>query len=397
MENLYQTILLVDDESRVLSSFSRELSEMDICHVLTAPNAAVGLQMINENPQISAVFSDYYMPGMDGVSFLSEVRKINPDITRVIITGAAAIDMAIDAVNIGQIFRFLIKPCPPEVFIQTVQDAIRQNQLITGERTLLNKTLNGAVKTLIDILALFSPEVFAQAGRLRDMAHQMTTFNGFEQSWEMELAALLCQIGCVTVPRETLEKSMHGEPLSNAEEDMIKRIPESGRSLLINIPRMERIAEAIYYQNAPYQGLDKQAKSVHMQQILRISSVLHILLTYDHWYMRLNDPLKAFYALQKNKALFDPKLLQIFQVNILGVDNLSQVGEIKPQREERVIEVTDLMVDNILARNIMDTGNRLVVARGTIITEVLKMRLVNYALSKRIERKIWIYSTPAKK
>ncbi|MBI9051429.1 MAG: response regulator, partial [Anaerolineaceae bacterium] len=275
MNTSNSTILLVDDESKILSAFSRQLFEMDICHVVTAPNAGIGLDMVKENPDLAAVFSDFHMPGLDGVTFLAEVRKFNPDITRVIVTGAAGVDMAISAVNIGQIFRFLIKPCPDDVFIQTVKDAIRQHQLLTSERVLLNKTLNGAVKTLIDVLSLFSPDVFAQASRIRDLAHQMAKHLQFEQSWEVELSALLCQIGCVTVPREVLDKSIINKPLTSAEQMMIDNIPDSGRMLLRNIPRMEGIADAIYHQNEPYAniiGLAKEKK----QPIPQISYMLNL-------------------------------------------------------------------------------------------------------------------------
>ena len=390
-ETTNQTILLVDDESRVLSSFSRELFELDMCHVLTAPNAEVGLQLVKTTPELSAVFSDFYMPGMDGVTFLAEVRKINPDITRVIITGAAGLDMAIDSVNIGQIFRFLIKPCPSDVFIQTVQDAIRQHQLITGERILLNKTLNGAVKTLIDVLALFSPEVFAQTTRLRDMAHQMAPFMENEPQWEIELAALLCQIGCVTVPREILDKHLHGETLNAAETEMINGIPETGRLLLGNIPRLERISEAIYYQQTPYQPLELNTAKNLQKKVPRVSYLLNLLIAYDHYLMKLNDPVQAFQAIQKTSQLFDPELLLAFRDKVLKLDELIKSGRFKPSVEEESISIPELTVGQILSRNILDGDNRMVVARGTAISAVLRMRLVNYATSKKIERTAWIY------
>ena len=386
-----KTILLVDDESRVLSSFSRELFEMDICHVLTAPNADEGLQLVKNTPDLAAVFSDFYMPGKDGVTFLSEVRKFNSDITRVIITGAAGLEMAIDAVNIGQIFRFLIKPCPSEVFLQTVKDAIRQYELITAERSLLNKTLNGAVKTLIDVLSLFSPEVFAQASRLRDLAHQISDFLPHEQPWEIELSALLCQIGCVTVPRDVLEKSMRGDSLSPTEEGMIDGIPESGRALIMNIPRMETVAEAIYYQKKDYESTADLAQDMK-EQVPRISYILRLLLDYDHQWMKLNDPVQAFGVLQKNQQVYDPELMQIFRDKVLRLDVMIKSGKFKTIVEEEEVPVTDLIEGSILSRNIMDQNNRLVVTRQTVISGVLKMRLINYALTRRINRTVWVIS-----
>jgi FixJ family two-component response regulator len=394
-EKTEQTILLVDDESRILSAFSRELFEMDLCHVLTAPNADVAMQLVKNTPDLAAVFSDYYMPGMDGVTFLSEVRKFNPDITRIIITGAAGLEMAVDSVNIGQIFRFLIKPCPSDVFLQTVKDAIRQYQLITGERTLLNKTLNGAVKTLVDILALFSPEVFAQASRLRDMGHQMAAYMEEDAQWEIELATLLCQIGCVTVPRDILEKHLRGDSLTPTEAKMIAGIPETGRMLLGNIPRMEKVADAIYFQQTPYHPIISAATHAFKQEVPRISYLLNLLLSYDHYLMKLNDPVQAFQAVEKNAHLFDPELLQLLRDKVLKFDLMIKSGRFKPSMEELSIPIPDLVIGNVISQNVLDNDKRMVVARGTIISAVLRMRLVNYALSKKIERNVWIFTHPS--
>jgi CheY-like chemotaxis protein len=391
VDDMTETILLVDDESKVLSAFSRDIFELDICNVLTAPNGGVGLEMVRENPEIAAVFSDFHMPGLDGVTFLSEVRKLNPDITRVIITGAAGLNMALDAINIGQIFRILLKPTETDVFIQTVQDAIRQYQLITSEKVLLNKTLNGAVKTLVDVLSLFSPEVFAQGNRLREMAKKMARYFPDELGWEAELSALLCQIGCVTVPREILDRWLNGENLPLMEQEMIKSIPESGKQLIENIPRMEKVAEAIKNQNVPYQN-SLQIGSKIYHPVSRIAYLLNLLLQYDQNLVRYKDPVNAFTALDKKIDEFDPELFKVFREKVIGLDDLLNSGKYKllPQQEE--VKVIDLRIGAVLAKEIMDKDGHMVVAKGTEITEVLKMRLINFSLTHRINPSAWIYT-----
>ena len=384
------SVLLVDDENRILSAFTRQLHEEDVCHVKTAPNASVALELLSSSKDIAAVFSDYYMPGMNGIDFLAEVRKINPDITRVLVTGAAEIKIAIDAINVGQIFRLLTKPCPEALFIQTVRDAIRQYELLTSEKILLNKTLNGAVKTLVDILALFSPEVFAQASRLRDMAHQMAKYLPGEQGWEVELSALLCQIGCVTVPREILEKSMNGDVLTGEEQKMINHIPESGRLLLKNIPRMETIGKAIYHQNAPYKSSIELAKT-NDEQVPRISYMLNILLQFDQLFLKYDDPVQAYAILEKNKTRYDPELMQIFKDKVLHLDLLIRSGKFKVILEEEELSITNVTSGRIISRDIIDIHNHMVVAKNTVISEVLKMRLFNYIATHRINKTIWVY------
>jgi response regulator RpfG family c-di-GMP phosphodiesterase len=193
-------VLLVDDEPNVRNSLSRELLEMDVCEVLTAQNGEEGLKVLRKNPKIAVIVSDYRMPGMDGIKFLTEAQRIVPDTTRIMLTGAADLEMAIEAVNSGRIFRFLLKPCPTEVFLNAIKASIRQNQLILGEREFLTKTLNGSIQILIDVLAAIDPESFAHAHRLRQLAHHLAVRLKLEQLWEVDLAALLSQIGSVTIP-----------------------------------------------------------------------------------------------------------------------------------------------------------------------------------------------------
>jgi hypothetical protein len=100
--------------------------------------------------------------------------------------------------------------------------------------------------------------------------------------------------------------------------------------------------------------------------------------------------------IQKTSHLFDPELLLIFRDKVLKLDELIKSGRFKPKAEEESISIPDLNVGHILSKNVLDTDNRLVVARGTVISAVLRMRLINYVLSKKIERTAWIYSKTPK-
>ena len=86
----------------------------------------------------AVVVSDMRMPGMDGVEFLAWARAQHPDTVRIMLTGNADQGTAMAAVNKGAIFRFLTKPCDPELFGQTLDQAVRQHQLLTAEQSLLD-------------------------------------------------------------------------------------------------------------------------------------------------------------------------------------------------------------------------------------------------------------------
>src|SRR5882672_4792554 len=108
-------ILCVDDEPNVLEAFSRSLRK-DF-QVFVAQSGEQGIAMIENEGPFAVVVSDMRMPEMDGIQFLSRVRETIPETVRVMLTGNADQQTAMNAVNEGNIFRFLTKPCSPEALV----------------------------------------------------------------------------------------------------------------------------------------------------------------------------------------------------------------------------------------------------------------------------------------
>jgi DNA-binding NtrC family response regulator len=94
------------------------------------------------------VVSDRQMPQMDGIQFLAAVRQQAPDTVRIMLSGNVDLEHAVRVVNEGNIFRFLIKPCPQEILGKALEDALGQYRLINAEKDLLSKTLSGSIKLL---------------------------------------------------------------------------------------------------------------------------------------------------------------------------------------------------------------------------------------------------------
>ncbi len=116
------TVLVVDDDGNLLSGLQRSLGKK--FHILTEESAEKGLLAIRKSGPIHVVVSDLKMPGMDGIDFLFEVRKISPDTVRILLTGCDAdATLAIEGVNRGQIFRYLTKPCSSELLKQEIDAA----------------------------------------------------------------------------------------------------------------------------------------------------------------------------------------------------------------------------------------------------------------------------------
>src|SRR5581483_8774865 len=189
------------------------------------------------------------MPGMDGIEFLTRVRNVSPDTVRMMLTGQADMTDAIAAVNQGHIFQFLTKPCPSEMLLRALTAALEQYRLIRAERELLEKTLHGTIEILSDILSLVNPPAFGRAHRiLRYVRHMVRKLN-LPDVWQYEIAAMLSQIGCVTIPPDLLDKVYAAEALSPEEAKILAGRSLTGHKLLSRIPRLEAVAGMISMQD----------------------------------------------------------------------------------------------------------------------------------------------------
>jgi PAS domain S-box-containing protein len=125
-------VLFVDDERYVLNALERDLRNK--FEIRTALGAVEGLSLLEGGAQFAVVVSDLRMPEMDGLQFLDRVRLRSPDTARIILTGHADLLTVIQAVNSGNIFRFLQKPCSPEALEEGVRAGLRQYEWLVGER-----------------------------------------------------------------------------------------------------------------------------------------------------------------------------------------------------------------------------------------------------------------------
>src|SRR5690606_12970241 len=145
------------------------------------------------------VTSDLRMPQVDGISFLAKVAERSPDSVRILLTGYADLDAAVASVNRGRVFRFLTKPCQKEDLVAAIEAGLAQYRLARAERELLDRTLRGAVRALTDVLALASPLAFARAQRAQQTVAALCRQLQVEFTWPIEIAALLSQIGSITL------------------------------------------------------------------------------------------------------------------------------------------------------------------------------------------------------
>ena len=302
-----QRVLIADDDS-LSREFLSEACRSFGLHVEAVTNGEQALERLRRGG-LDLVLTDMRMPGMSGVEFLATAKEKWPDTVRMMLTGNADQDTAVAAVNHGDIFRFLNKPCEPELLEHAVSDGIRQHQLITAERDLLQNTLKGSITALAEILSLTNPEIFGHTTRYRRLMARLATQLGIGESWELESTALIAQLGCVSIARELVTRKIGGHPLPPDEMEEFAGHAKIGADLLSTIPRMDAIAESIRYQERNFDGSGYPAglfgDEIHpYARICAIADVFDAVTTLRTY----RDPIRTFDALRMMRSEMSTEL-----------------------------------------------------------------------------------------
>lgn len=242
-------VLFVDDEPNVLDGIRRQLRNR--VEIETATGAAAGLALIASKGPFAVVVSDMRMPEMNGARFLARVHEIAPQTIRMVLTGQSDMDSTLAAVNEGQVFRFLMKPCDAETLLGVITSGIEQYRLVHAEKNLLENTLNATVRVLVEVLGLINPGAQRRASQIERYADAASTALNLPNAWKYHLAAMLSQLGCITLPAETLMKVHGGQALSDEEKQLYDQHPEVAGQLLSKIPRLEDVAAMVAGQLRP--------------------------------------------------------------------------------------------------------------------------------------------------
>jgi DNA-binding response OmpR family regulator len=356
-------LLLVDDEPNVIEGIARRLRRE--FEIFSAGDGASALRLLEQNGEMQIVISDMRMPGMSGAALLAETCRLYPDMVRMLLTGQTDLDSAIAAINEGQIFRFLIKPCSAELLRLQLKAALRQHELLVGERVLLEQTLRGAVHALTEVLSMAMPEAFGKASRVRQRAQQLGQRVGIHDLWRIEVAATLSQVGAGTLSSETATKLYHSSPLTPDEQAAVDRLPAIAAEVLKPIPRLEGVRELITLGFAPKNSTVPKALE---------AQVLRVCVEYDALHASGLSGADALGLLQRRG--FEPELLTAL-TELVTAENTGS----------RVVELTlnELRDGMVLAEDVYGTSGTLLLARGHAVKAnvIERLRIMRANLSGR--------------
>lgn len=351
-----EKILFVDDDPNILEAYQRQLRKKFV--IETASGGESGIDIIKSRGPFAVVVSDMRMPGMNGVQFLAKVRELEPEIVRVMLTGQADMNDTINAVNEGHVFRFLTKPCPPITMIKALMASLEQYRLVIAEKELLEKTLTGSIKVLTELLSIMNPSAFGRASRIKHYVRHIAKQLQLPKAWRFEMAAMLSQIGCITLPPDILSKVYAGQRLSVEEQEMFSSHPSVGYSILSKIPRLESIAQMIKNQHKPYSkhhiALDESNDS---KDIGLGAQMLKIVLDFDQLVLKKLSPKTALKKMRDSED-YDPLILKALDSIEVSKDNF----------EIRTVRVDELSTNMVVDEDIKSKDGLLLLTKGQEVT-----------------------------
>lgn len=381
-------ILCVDDEPNVLQGYKRTLRKDYDIHI--AEGGEEGLATIASEGPFAMVVSDMRMPIMDGIQFLRRVKHVAPETVKVMLTGNADQQTAMDAVNEGSIFRFLTKPCSPENLARTLDAGLEQYRLITAEKQLLEQTLNKSLQVMVDILAMVNPTAFTRSTRVKKLAREIADKMRIENAWAVEIAAMLSQIGCITVPEDILQKIAAGTSLTNKEAGLYHQFPQTGSELIVRIPRMETVAEMVAHQTRRISD-EFEGRPVSQTDAATVGArILKIVLDFDKLISAGNTSHSACADLMGRIGWYDAAILRVLKEIVDAVDEKFVSIE---------MPVSDLKPGMILDKPLISLRGSMLLSAGQEITMSLILRLMNFVevgmISERIRVNVPVGETEA--
>lgn len=375
-------ILIVDDDADVLAFYQDYLGRQFT--VDTALSGAQALDLLRTRGPYAVMVADRNMPEMDGIEVLERCSQIAPDTARIMLTGDADVHTAIEAINKGHISQFLTKPCPPEMFAAAIDTGVKQHKLVIGEREVLEKTLSGTIKMLTEILSLAEAHSFGESERIRDYTRVVARALRVNDLWEMEAAAMLCQVGYVTVPASIIEKLRHNLALQTNEKIILERVPEIGSRLLSHIPRLEAVAQMILYQNKNFDGTGFPYDHVAGEKIPLGARILRVAADVVRLESEGIGRRAALEQMKSYPARYDAKVLNAAFVSLLI--HLTK----GPKRQGKPVTLQELAVGQILAEEIETNQGVKILGAGTTISPMFLEKLNNFSQLGTIREPIYI-------
>ena len=420
-------ILFVDDEKNILGSLSRVFRKEGY-GIMLAESGECGLDLLRHN-SVAVVVSDQRMPGMGGVEFLKKAREASPDTVRMMLTGQADMAEITGAINEGGVYRYITKPWDDEELKHIIRAAVERYSLLAENRRLqeatmkqnaelyeLNQTLEARVEEKTRKLR---ESFFSFVGLCGDMIELHDQLSGGHckrvavlsrglgqrlglKGFELEAlwaAALLHEIGLIGVPREVLEKA-EGE-LSDSERALMRNNPALSQEIIARIDILRQSGLIVRSHMESFDGTG-YPDGLNGAEVNYGSRILSICREYDRLRhaRRPYSKVEALAVIERGRGRkFDPDVTEAF---------LKFASEIKDGDENQMtahnrsampvktqVDIRDIAPGMVLAKPLASGRGRLLVGQGTVLTEALIEKVLNFHKIDPITYPVEVLAQPA--
>ena len=359
---VHGNIMIVDDNPANLKLLE-DMLQLHRYEVRSFPRGRLALAAADQEPP-DLILLDINMPEMNGYEVCQQLKS-SPRLSGIPVIFLSALTATEDKVK-G--FRsggvdYISKPFQFEEVQARVQTHLKLRFAQQAEHDLLEKTLNGAVGALWELIQLTSPLLTSRSHAIRDIVQWILERLAVPDAWQYELAARLCLVGCIALPDEVFERGYAGARLSPEEDKMFRAHPESTARLISSIPRLEAVAEMIRSQQKP------PAKSPVMEPTTQGAHLLNIALELDR---------RVYKGAVYEDALAELRNLRRFDDRMLSA--LQGYSPIQEDFELRRLPIREVRSGMVLEEDVFDKGgNLLILKAGTVLTETWIERLGNFA------------------
>ncbi|MGB6946052.1 MAG: response regulator [Bryobacteraceae bacterium] len=367
-------IMVVDDQPANLKLLEDLLTQQGHA-VRSFPRGRLALDAAARSlPDL--ILLDINMPEMDGFEVCQRLKtdeKLAP-IPVLFLSALNETEDKLKAFQSGGV-DYITKPFQLEEVRARVDTHLQLHRARQVERELLERTLNGAVKALSDLAHLTSPTLTERSGALRTMVVHMAEQLRLPDRWQYELAAMLCLIGCITLPTDAFEHAYVGDKASAEEDRMYRGHPDVGFRLLSQIPRLENVAEMIRLQQVETSNWASNAVAERGSRMLKTAQEL------DRRTLRGIPFQTACGQLRAAPGKYPTALLDALQ----GYSPSRVHFEVKrltsPQLQPGMILEDDVVTEQ---------GGLMVISKGTTLTATLIERVQNFARTRGVREPIQV-------
>lgn len=313
-----EKILFVDDEEAILNSIERVFADADMT-ILRASSAGEALGLF-EKQEIAVVVSDNQMPGMKGVDFLAGLKDVSPHSIKILMTAYADLPTALEAINKGEVFRFVVKPWDNEDLVASITQALGRYRLLKA----MHCEDEAVLESLAQAIELKDPFTKGHCARVATYSSMIVDSLGVSERLrkEIRIGSWLHDCGKIGVPEAVLNYS---GPLGPQDFETVKRHPGWGADLVRKAKLSPVVLNIVLYHHERYDGEGYPAglagKDIPLEARIVAIADIYDALTSARPYRKAYPWKKAVEIVTLMKgSILDPALVDTF------VDSLRKEG-----------------------------------------------------------------------